>query len=54
MIPSQTVSFQLLAAAGLLLAADTAVELRVLRAVPSEDASPTASGDSAEVTVLVA
>jgi hypothetical protein len=41
MIPSQTASLKLLAAAGLLLVADPARELRALRVVPSEDASPT-------------
>ena len=43
MIPSQTVSLKLLAAAGLLLVTDSAGELRVLRVVPSEDAAPTAA-----------
>src|SRR5688500_4268421 len=43
MIPSQTASLKLLAAAGLLLVADPTRELRVLRVVPSEDASPTAA-----------
>jgi hypothetical protein len=43
MIPSQTASLKLLAAVGLLLVADPARELRVLRVVPSEDAAPTAA-----------
>ena len=43
MIPSQAVPLKLLAAAALLLVADPARELRVLRFVPSEDASPTAA-----------
>ena len=42
MFPSQSASLKLLAAAGLLLAADPARELRVLRVVPAEEAAPTA------------
>ena len=42
MLPSQSMSLKLLAAATLVLAADSAPELRVLRVVPSEDAAPTA------------
>ena len=43
MIPSPTASLKLLAAAGLLLVAAPAPELRVLRVFPAEDASPTAA-----------
>ena len=43
MTPAQTASLKLLAAAGLLLVADPARELRVLRVVPLEDAAPTAA-----------
>jgi hypothetical protein len=40
MLPSQLLSLRLVAAAGLALAADPAQELRVLRVVPAEVASP--------------
>ena len=43
MIPSQTMPLKLLAAAGLLVVADPATELHVLRVAPSEDAAPTAA-----------
>ena len=43
MISSQSLTPKVLAAATLLLLADAAPELRVLRAVPSEDAAPTAT-----------
>ncbi|MBA3317904.1 MAG: hypothetical protein H0T50_07400, partial [Gemmatimonadales bacterium] len=43
MIPSQTLSLNLLAAAGLLLVADAPPELRVLRVIPTEAAAPTAT-----------
>jgi hypothetical protein len=41
MISSQSLTPKVLAAATLLLLADAAPELRVLRVVPSEDAAPT-------------
>ncbi|MGH7578573.1 MAG: hypothetical protein ACREM9_00250, partial [Gemmatimonadales bacterium] len=43
MIPSQTMSLKLLAAAGLLLVADPGRELRVLRVAPAEEAAPTSA-----------